>query len=114
MDLITTPFGFASTAAEVAAGIDLSGHRAVVTGAASGIGVETARALASAGCEVELDGIGGRYFVDCNETPFVDKRSGTLCGVARYAIDVAKANRLSDLSEALVANASNRPWEAVQ
>jgi len=43
-DLITTPFGFESTAAEVAAGIDLAGKRAVVTGAASGIGVETARA----------------------------------------------------------------------
>jgi NAD(P)-dependent dehydrogenase (short-subunit alcohol dehydrogenase family) len=33
----------------VIAGIDLHGRRALVTGAASGIGVETARALASAG-----------------------------------------------------------------
>jgi NAD(P)-dependent dehydrogenase (short-subunit alcohol dehydrogenase family) len=52
--LITTPFGFASTAAEVIAGIDLTGRRAVVTGGASGIGVETARALAGAGAEVTL------------------------------------------------------------
>ena len=51
---LTTPFGFDSTAAEVVAGIDLSGRRAVVTGGASGIGVETARALASAGAEVTL------------------------------------------------------------
>ncbi|MCC8247715.1 SDR family NAD(P)-dependent oxidoreductase [Saccharothrix luteola] len=51
---ITTPFGAESTAAEVVAGIDLTGKRAVVTGAASGIGVETARALASAGAEVTL------------------------------------------------------------
>ena len=51
---LTTPFGFESTAAEVVAGIDLSGRRAVVTGGASGIGVETARALASAGAEVTL------------------------------------------------------------
>ena len=51
---IETPFGFESTAAEVAAGIDLSGKRAVVTGASSGIGVETARALAGAGAEVTL------------------------------------------------------------
>jgi NAD(P)-dependent dehydrogenase (short-subunit alcohol dehydrogenase family) len=43
-----------STAAEVIAGIDLTGKRAVVTGAASGIGVETARALASAGAEITL------------------------------------------------------------
>jgi NAD(P)-dependent dehydrogenase (short-subunit alcohol dehydrogenase family) len=53
-DLITTPFGFESTAAEVAAGVDLSGKRAVVTGAASGIGVETARALAGTGAGVTL------------------------------------------------------------
>jgi len=52
--LIRTPFGFESTAAEVAAGVDLSGTRAIVTGAASGIGVETARALAGAGAEVTL------------------------------------------------------------
>jgi NAD(P)-dependent dehydrogenase (short-subunit alcohol dehydrogenase family) len=51
---ITTPFDAQSTAAEVIAGIDLTGHRAVVTGGASGIGVETARALASAGAEVTL------------------------------------------------------------
>jgi len=51
---ITTPFGAQSTAAEVIAGVGLSGRRAIVTGASSGIGVETARALASAGAEVTL------------------------------------------------------------
>ncbi|GAA1604839.1 SDR family NAD(P)-dependent oxidoreductase [Kribbella hippodromi] len=54
MSRITTPFGFESTAAEVIAGVDLSGRRAIVTGGASGIGVETARALAVAGAEVTL------------------------------------------------------------
>src|SRR4051794_8063095 len=54
MSLITTPFGFESTAAEVVAGIDLTGRRVVVTGGASGIGVETARALANAGAEVTI------------------------------------------------------------
>jgi len=51
---ITTPFKFHSTAAEVLADVDLSGKRAIVTGAASGIGVETARALAGAGADVTL------------------------------------------------------------
>ncbi|WP_099013999.1 SDR family NAD(P)-dependent oxidoreductase [Streptomyces malaysiensis] len=51
---ITTPFDARSTAAEVIDGVDLSGRRAVVTGAASGIGIETARALAGAGAEVTL------------------------------------------------------------
>lgn len=51
---ITTPFDAQSTAAQVVAGVDLTGRRAIVTGASSGIGVETARALASAGAEVTL------------------------------------------------------------
>jgi NAD(P)-dependent dehydrogenase (short-subunit alcohol dehydrogenase family) len=51
---ITSDFGFASTAAEVIDGVDLLGRRALVTGAASGIGVETARALASAGASVTI------------------------------------------------------------
>ncbi|MEU8001276.1 SDR family NAD(P)-dependent oxidoreductase [Catellatospora sp. NPDC049111] len=51
---ITTPFSATSTAAEVVRGVDLTGRRAVVTGGASGIGVETARALAGAGAEVTL------------------------------------------------------------
>ncbi|MEY9844600.1 NAD(P)-dependent dehydrogenase (short-subunit alcohol dehydrogenase family) [Streptacidiphilus sp. BW17] len=51
---LTTPFGAESTASEVISGVDLTGRRAVVTGGASGIGVETARALASAGAQVTL------------------------------------------------------------
>jgi NAD(P)-dependent dehydrogenase (short-subunit alcohol dehydrogenase family) len=51
---IRTPFGYETTAAEVVEGVDLTGKRAVVTGAASGIGVETARALAAAGAAVTL------------------------------------------------------------
>ena len=54
MSLLRTPFGFTSTAAEVAEGVDLTGRRVVVTGAASGIGVETARALAGIGAEVTM------------------------------------------------------------
>ncbi|MFF7469068.1 SDR family NAD(P)-dependent oxidoreductase [Streptomyces sp. NPDC008092] len=51
---IHTPFGEESTAAEVIEGIDLTGRRAVVTGGASGLGAETARALAGAGASVTL------------------------------------------------------------
>jgi NAD(P)-dependent dehydrogenase (short-subunit alcohol dehydrogenase family) len=51
---IETPFGFESTATEVVRGVDLHGKRAIVTGGASGIGVETARALALAGAEVTI------------------------------------------------------------
>jgi NAD(P)-dependent dehydrogenase (short-subunit alcohol dehydrogenase family) len=51
---ITTPFGATTTAMDVVAGVDLGGKRAIVTGSASGIGVETARALAQAGAAVTL------------------------------------------------------------
>jgi NAD(P)-dependent dehydrogenase (short-subunit alcohol dehydrogenase family) len=51
---ITSPFGYRTTAREAAAGKDLSGRRIIVTGAASGIGVETARALALQGAEVTI------------------------------------------------------------
>ncbi|MED5812448.1 SDR family NAD(P)-dependent oxidoreductase [Mycolicibacterium sp. 050232] len=51
---ITTPFGFESTASDVIAGVDLTGRSAIITGAASGIGIETARALAAAGAAVTL------------------------------------------------------------
>jgi NAD(P)-dependent dehydrogenase (short-subunit alcohol dehydrogenase family) len=54
MPLFTTPFGFHSTTADVMSGVDLTGRRAIVTGGASGIGIETARALATAGAVVTL------------------------------------------------------------
>jgi NAD(P)-dependent dehydrogenase (short-subunit alcohol dehydrogenase family) len=52
--LLTTPFNFSSTADEVLAGVNLSGRSALVTGGSSGIGLETARALARAGATVTL------------------------------------------------------------
>ncbi|MFE6888467.1 SDR family NAD(P)-dependent oxidoreductase [Streptomyces sp. NPDC057694] len=54
MSLITTPFGKRATASEVLDGVDLGGRRMIVTGGASGLGVETVRALAGAGAEVTV------------------------------------------------------------
>ena len=53
-ELISTPFTASSTAADVLNGVDLGGVRAIVTGASSGLGVETARALTAAGADVTL------------------------------------------------------------
>src|ERR1700753_572722 len=50
----TTAYGATTTAAEIVENVDLHGRRAIVTGASSGIGIETARALASAGADWTL------------------------------------------------------------
>ncbi|MEV8562986.1 SDR family NAD(P)-dependent oxidoreductase [Streptomyces sp. NPDC051917] len=53
-DRITSPFSATSTAVEVVNGIDLHGKQMIVTGGSSGIGIETARALATAGASVTI------------------------------------------------------------
>ncbi|GAA2644717.1 SDR family NAD(P)-dependent oxidoreductase [Dactylosporangium fulvum] len=54
MPRVTTPYGAATTPGEVLTGVSLAGRRAVVTGATSGPGLETARVLAGAGAAVTL------------------------------------------------------------
>ncbi|WP_087805324.1 SDR family NAD(P)-dependent oxidoreductase [Streptomyces sp. CS113] len=49
---VTTPFHSHATTHEVIDGVALTGRRAIVTGGASGIGLETVRALAGAGADV--------------------------------------------------------------
>ncbi|MFE3737019.1 SDR family NAD(P)-dependent oxidoreductase [Streptomyces sp. NPDC059134] len=51
---VRTGFSRDTTADEVLRDVDLAGKRAIVTGGASGIGIETARSLARAGAEVTL------------------------------------------------------------
>jgi NAD(P)-dependent dehydrogenase (short-subunit alcohol dehydrogenase family) len=53
----------------------------------------------------DLDGIGGRYFDDCNEAPTVDHRGADGTGVASYALDPANADRLWAVSESLLRRA---------
>ena len=51
---ITSAFGARSSALDVIQGMSLSGHKAIVTGGASGLGLETSKALACAGAHVTL------------------------------------------------------------
>jgi NAD(P)-dependent dehydrogenase (short-subunit alcohol dehydrogenase family) len=67
-------------------GVDLHGRRALVTGAAGGIGVETARALAAAGAET----IVAARDVDAAERVAADLRAGT----GNPAVTVARLDLL--------------------
>ena len=49
-----SPFALAATAADVLAGLDLTGRNAIVTGGHAGIGLEVTRALSGAGASVTL------------------------------------------------------------
>ncbi len=87
-------FGARSTALEVIAGHDLHGHEAIVTGGASGIGVETVRALAAAGARVVIaardrakaDGVAQdvRGSTGSNAVEVGDLDLGSLASVRRF------------------------------
>ena len=49
-----------------------------------------------------LEGIGGRYFEDCNEAAVVNRRPANYCGVAHYAVHPDNARRLWDVAAALI------------
>jgi NAD(P)-dependent dehydrogenase (short-subunit alcohol dehydrogenase family) len=49
-----------------------------------------------------LEGIGARYFEDCNEAPVVTKRPADYSGVAHYAVDPGNAERLWNVAMQLV------------
>lgn len=95
---LTTPFGFESTADDVLRGIDLTGKRAAVTGATSGLGVETARALAAAGAEVVL----GVRRLEAGRNVAEELRQAT----GNHAIEAAPL----DLSDLASVSAFTRAW----
>jgi NAD(P)-dependent dehydrogenase (short-subunit alcohol dehydrogenase family) len=72
---IGSGFGATSTAADVLAGVDLTGRLALVTGGYSGIGLETTRALSLAGAEVVVPA----------RRPAV--ASAALAGIERVSVD---------------------------
>ncbi len=87
---IDSGFTAADTAADVVAGIDLSGRTAVVTGGHSGIGLETTRALSAAGATVVVP------------VRYPDKARARLAGIDRVEIaqldlnDATSVDRFAD------------------
>jgi NAD(P)-dependent dehydrogenase (short-subunit alcohol dehydrogenase family) len=108
-------FGMRSTAAEVVAGIDLTGKTALVTGGYSGLGLETVRALAGAGARVivgarrldaaaaDLEGISSVHILklDLSDPAMIDT----------FAVEVAGVTPMIDIlinNAAVMANALAR------
>ncbi|HAS10849.1 MAG TPA: oxidoreductase [Acidimicrobiaceae bacterium] len=95
---IHSPFDASSTAAEVIDGIDLQGRFAVVTGGYSGLGLETVRALAGAGCDVVVPARRPEHALEV-----VDEALGGLDGtVSVTAMDLADLDSVSAFVAELV------------
>jgi len=95
-------FGAQTSADEVLAGIDLGGRRIVVTGASSGLGLETARALAAHGAQV----IGAVRDLDKGRSVTKDIR-----GIELVELDLASLASVRACAGALVAR--GRPLDLI-
>jgi len=99
--------GPTTTTTEVLEGIDLTGRTALVTGASAGLGVETARSLASAGAHVLLacrDPDKGHAAIERIRTSVPDASLelgpvdlASLSSVRSFAADVGERHRRIDL-----------------
>ena len=95
---IDSGFSAASTTSDVIRGIDLAGTTAIVTGGYAGIGLETAKALASAGATV------------IGPARNVDKAKNSLAGIANVeleAMDLADPKSIDTFADRFLA--SGRP-----
>ena len=98
---IGSGFGDQTTAGEVLAGLDLTGKLAIVTGGHSGLGLETTRALASAGAGVVVparrpmaarEALSGIKRVEVEELDLADLES-----VRRFAERFVASGRHADI-----------------
>lgn len=90
---IDSKFGMRSTAADVVAGLNLSGKTTLITGGTSGLGQETARVLAVAGARVVFTGR------DVQKGQAIEKALGQQCGheAAKFIpLDLMSADAVAD------------------
>ncbi|MEP7453599.1 SDR family NAD(P)-dependent oxidoreductase [Phyllobacterium sp. SB3] len=86
-----TPF---TTAEEVARGIDLSGKTAIITGGASGLGLETVRVLA---------GLGARIIVPARNTAAAREALSGIAGVEIAAMELTDPSSIRAFANAFLA-----------
>jgi NAD(P)-dependent dehydrogenase (short-subunit alcohol dehydrogenase family) len=102
-------FGATSTTDDVLEGVDLRGKRVLVTGVSAGLGVETARALASHGAEV----VGAARDLAKAKSATAEVRADAANGggLELVELDLASLASVRACAEALVAD--RRPFDAV-
>jgi NAD(P)-dependent dehydrogenase (short-subunit alcohol dehydrogenase family) len=102
-------FGATSTTDEVLDGVDLRGKRVLVTGVSAGLGVETARALASHGAEV----VGAARDLAKAKSATAEVRADAANGggLELVELDLASLASVRACADALVAD--RRPFDVV-
>lgn len=90
-----TGFGAATTATEALAGRTLSGMQAIVTGGASGLGLETVRVLA---------GAGARVVVPARDPRQAQAALASLAGVEVKALDLLDPQAIDSFAAAFLAS----------
>lgn len=102
-------FGATSTTDEVLAGLDLSGKRILITGASAGLGVETARALASKGAWI----VGAVRDLAKGEaaTQAVRDQAANGGGIELVQLDLASLASVRACADAL--NAAGKPFDVI-
>ena len=103
-------FGATSTTEDVLSGVDLTGKRVLVTGVSAGLGVETARALASHGAQVvgaarDLAKAGRALKEAFGETPMIDLVELDLASLASIRAASDKLNAKGEKFDIVIANA---------
>ena len=86
-------FGYRSTAADVVAGLDLTGKTAVVTGGYSGIGTETVRVLVSIGVQV---------IVGARRPDVAQANLAGMAGVTILALDLSEPASIDSFAHAVL------------
>jgi NAD(P)-dependent dehydrogenase (short-subunit alcohol dehydrogenase family) len=107
---MTQKYGPKTTADEVLAGIDLKGKRFLITGASSGIGLETARSLVSHGASV----VGAVRDLAKAEPATASVREAASQGggsLELIELDLASLQSVRDCADKLLAN--GQPFDAI-